>query len=123
VARVLGTALEPILKQPIIVDNRAGGTGSVGAGLAAKPEPDGYTLLLGSNSTQTANGLLIKNLSYDPAKDFRSVGMLATFEALLIVNPKLSVNSPQELVDYLKAHPGEVSYGTGSVTSAVWAGA
>jgi tripartite-type tricarboxylate transporter receptor subunit TctC len=120
VARLLAAALEPILKQPIIVDNRAGGTGSVGAGLVAAAEPDGYTLLLGSNSTQTANPLLIKNLSYDPAKDFRSIAMLSTFEALLVVNPKLPVKTAEELVAYIRANPGKVTYGTGSVTSAVW---
>lgn len=119
--RVLSTFLEQTLKKPIIVDNRPGGNGSLGAGVVAAAEPDGYTLLMGTNSTQSANALLIKNLSYNAEKDFIPIGMAATFEGLLVVNSKMNVNTTGELIAYIKAHPGEVTYATGNVTSLVMA--
>ena len=120
--RVLAGVLEPILGQGIVVDNRPGGSGAIAAGLVKEAEPDGYTLLMGTNSTQSANPLLIKSLSYDPETDFTPIGMLATFEALLAVNPeRLPVDTADELVAYIKEHPGEVSYATGNVTSLVMA--
>ncbi|WP_026155146.1 tripartite tricarboxylate transporter substrate binding protein [Paracoccus sp. N5] len=120
--RVLASVLETILGQGVIVDNRPGGSGAIAAGLVKQAAPDGYTLLMGTNSTQSANPLLIKSLSYDPETDFTPIGMLATFEALLAVNPeRLPVSTTEELVAYIKEHPGEVSYATGNVTSLVMA--
>ncbi|MBP0441170.1 Bug family tripartite tricarboxylate transporter substrate binding protein [Tianweitania sediminis] len=120
--RVLAEALEPLLGQGVIVDNRPGGNGAIAAGLVADADPDGYTLLMGTNSTQSANPLLIKSLSYDPAKDFVPIGMLATFEGILAVNPEqLPFSTVDELVTHIRAHPGEVSFATGNVTSLVMA--
>jgi tripartite-type tricarboxylate transporter receptor subunit TctC len=119
--RVMSTFLEQSLKKPIIVDNRPGGNGSLGAGIVAAATPDGYTLLMGTNSTQSANALLIRNLSYNAEKDFIPIGMIATFEGLLVVNKKMDVKTTDDLVAYIKAHPGEVTYATGNVTSLVMA--
>lgn len=118
--RVLAEALEPLIGQGVVVDNRPGGNGAIAAGLVADAQPDGYTLLMGTNSTQSANPLMIKSLSYDPATDFVPIGMLATFEGVLAINPeRLPFTTVDEVVAHIKANPGEVSFATGNVTSLV----
>lgn len=119
--RLLATPLERALGKPIVVDNRPGGSGALGAGLVAQAAPDGYTLLMGTNSTMSANPLLIKNLSYDPEADFIPVGMVATFEGLLVVNASMPVKSVEELVEHARANPGKVTFATGNVTGLVMA--
>lgn len=119
--RVLSGILEPILGQPVIVDNRPGGNGALGASVAAQAAADGYTLFMGTNTTQSANPLLMKNLSYDPARDFIPIGLVATFEALLAVRADFPAQTTEELIEYVRAHPGDVTYGTGNVTGLVMA--
>ncbi|MBS7708134.1 Bug family tripartite tricarboxylate transporter substrate binding protein [Chelatococcus asaccharovorans] len=117
--RVLSTVLEPLLGQPIVVDNRPGGSGALAASLVAQAPADGYMLLMGTNSTQSANPLLIKNLGYDPKEDFRPIGMIATFEMLLAVNAGFPAQTAEELVAYARENPGKVTYATGNVTGLV----
>lgn len=119
--RVLSTYLEEQLGQPIVVDNRPGGSGALGAALAAQAAPDGYTLFMGTNSTQSANPLLIKNLGYNPETDFVPIGLVATFEALVAINANMPVQTLDELVSHIRANPGDVTYATGNVTGLVMA--
>lgn len=117
-ARVLGQKLEPILRQPVIVDNKPGAGGSIGAGQVAKSPADGYTLLMGHIGTLAFNPSLYASLPYDPAKDFVPVALVATVPNILAVNPRLPVGSYAEFVAYAKANPGKLHYGTGGNGSA-----
>lgn len=119
--RVLSTVLEPLLGQPVIVENRPGGSGALAASVVAGADADGYTLFMGTNTTQSANPLLIKDLSYDPAVDFRSVGLVATFESLVAVRKDLAAQTTEELIAQIRANPGDLTYATGNVTGLVMA--
>lgn len=119
--RIVAQRLGARLRQAIVVENRVGVTGAVGAAAVARAAPDGYTLLVGTNSTHGSNPALYKRLAYDPIKDFVAVAPLGIFTYYLVVNPDLPVRSPQELVAYIKANPGKVSYAYGSSTALVMA--
>jgi tripartite-type tricarboxylate transporter receptor subunit TctC len=118
-ARILSGFLEKSLSQPVVVENKPGANGAIAATAVAQSKPDGYTLLMGTNSTQSANPHLIKNLPYDPQKDFRPVGLVATFDAFLAVHPSVPAKTIKELVDYGKANPGALTFATGNTTSQV----
>lgn len=117
-ARVLGQKLEPILKQPVIVDNKPGAGGSIGAGQVAKAPADGYTFLMGHIGTLAFNPSLYDKLPYDAQKDFAPVALVATVPNILAINPSLPVNSYAEFIAYAKANPGKLHYGTGGNGSA-----
>ena len=119
VARAVGQKLGERLKQPVIVDNRAGASAQIAAGLAAKAKPDGYTLFMTTNTSHSANPWLFKSLKYDPIKDFAPIARVGELPFALVVNPKLPVKNVQELIDYAKTHPGKLSYGTPNSTSLV----
>ncbi len=113
-ARTLGQKLSESLGQPVIIENRAGGSGIIGTEVAAKSAPDGYTLLSGNNATFGANISLFKKLPYDPIRDFSPVVLLATQPNILVVHPSLPVRSVKELIAFAKARPGQLNYaGTG----------
>jgi tripartite-type tricarboxylate transporter receptor subunit TctC len=95
-ARLIGQRLTSILGQSIVIDNRPGAGGTIGARAVAESDPDGYTLLLGNTSTLVISPLIYKNVNYDPVKGFASVAALGTTSNLLIVNPALPVRSVQE---------------------------
>jgi tripartite-type tricarboxylate transporter receptor subunit TctC len=97
---------------PFVVDNRAGAGGSIGAGFVAKAANDGYTLLVGTVSSNAINAALYTRLAYDLDRDFQPVTLLVRFPNLLIVNAKLPVRSVTDLIAYLKANPGKVNYGS-----------
>ncbi|MBF5002840.1 Bug family tripartite tricarboxylate transporter substrate binding protein [Diaphorobacter caeni] len=119
VARVVAQKLGERLKQSVIVDNRAGASAQIGAQFAAKAKPDGYTLFMTTNTSHSANPWLFKSLKYDPIKDFTPIARVGELPFALVVSPKLPVKSVQELLDYAKAHPDKLSYGTPNSTSEV----
>lgn len=114
VARLLGQELSTALGQPVIVENKAGAGGNIGAAAAAKAAPDGYTLFVTTNTTQAANPSLYKQLPYDPIKDFAPVGRIANTPALLVAGPSLSVKNLPELIALAKSKPGKLTYASGS---------
>ncbi|MBD3848111.1 tripartite tricarboxylate transporter substrate binding protein [Bosea sp. SSUT16] len=120
-ARVLGQHLAARLKQNFIIENRAGATGAIATAAVAKAAPDGYTLLLGTNSTHGSNSALYKKLAYDPIKDFAPIAHTGVFSYFLVLDPKLPIKSVADLIAAAKAKPGEISYAGGSSTSIVMA--
>lgn len=105
-ARVVIEPMGAALGQPIVVENRAGAGGSIGAQAAARAAPDGYSLLFGSATTQAANVSLIRNLPYDPARDFTAISRLAHIAQVLVVHPSVPAQTAQEFVAWLRANPG-----------------
>ena len=117
-ARAIGQKLAEAWGQPIVIDNRPGAGGNIGADLVAKSAPDGYTILEGALSTHAVNVSLYAKMPYDPVKDFAPITLVATTPNVLVVNPSLPAHSVSELVAYAKAHPGALSFGSGSNGSA-----
>ena len=117
VARVLAQRLTEPLGQPVIVENRAGAGGTVGADYVAKSAPDGYTYLLGSVSNITMAPSLYEKLPYAPERDFSPVVLAAAAPNILIVNPSFPARSARELIDMARKSPGQIAYasaGTGT---------
>lgn len=105
VARAVGEKLSASLKQPVIVENRAGAGGNLGTAAVAKAAPDGYTLLVVLNSTLTVNPWLYRNLTVDPAKDLRPISLLTNSSQMLVVHPSMPVTSLAAFVAYAKQNP------------------
>ena len=105
-ARVVIEPMGAALGQPIMVENRAGAGGSIGAQAAARAAPDGYSLLFGSATTQAANVSLIRNLPYDPVRDFSPISRLAHIAQVLVVHPTVPAQNVQQFVEWLRANPG-----------------
>lgn len=123
VGRTLAQKLGESLKQSVVIDNRPGQAGGIGAAYVAKAAPDGYTLFGGTISTHAINASLYKNLSYDPVKDFEPVALVARLPNVLIVNSQLGVNSVQELVTLLKKDESKRAFASsGAGTSTHLAG-
>ncbi len=117
VARVLGQKLGEMWAQPVIIDNRGGATGTIGTDLVAKAPGDGYTLLLGNNSTYVYAITLYKKLPYDPDRDLTPISRVAEVPHVLSVHPSVPVKTVKELVEYAKANPGKLSYGSSGTGS------
>lgn len=117
--RLLAQHLEAAIKQSVVTDNRPGASGSIAASAVARAAPDGYTLLMGTNSTHGANSGLIAKLPYDPIKDFVPVGLVGIFSSFLVVNPALPIRTPAELVAYGKANPKALSFAAGNTSSLI----
>lgn len=113
VARILVPHLS--LGQNVIVENRSGAGGSIGAESVAKSAPDGYMMLIGNSGPMTVNPVLRRDLGYDPKKDFAPVTWLTSSQMVLVVHPSLPVRSLQEFVALARSHPGELNYGTAGV--------
>ena len=111
-ARIIGQKLAEKWGQPVIVENRGGAGGAIAAETAAKSPPDGYTLFFGTTGTQTINPSLYAKLPYDPVKDFAPISMVATATNVLVVHPGLPVKSVKELIEYAKANPGKLTFGS-----------
>jgi tripartite-type tricarboxylate transporter receptor subunit TctC len=115
-ARTLVPGFSEELGQPVVVDNRPGAAGTIGAGIVAKSAPDGYTLFLASSSF-TSNAVLEKNAAYDPLRDFTPITNIASAPFLLVVRSSLPVNSVRELIAYAKANPGKLNYASSGIGS------
>jgi tripartite-type tricarboxylate transporter receptor subunit TctC len=112
VARTVAQKITEALGQPVVVDNRAGAAGTIGAEVAAKSPPDGYTLLLGSNGPLAINPSLYAKLPYDAARDFAPVSLVTVMPFVLVVHPALPVKSVKELIALAKARPNQLNYGS-----------
>ena len=117
-AREVGQRLSMTLGQPVVIDNRPGAAGNIGADLVAKSAPDGYTLLMGTVGTHAINASLYAKMPYDHVKDFAPVILVAGVPNVLEVNPALPVNSVADLIKLAKAKPGQINFASsGSGTS------
>ena len=108
-ARLLGAEMTVVLGQQVIIDNRPGASGNIGAEIVAKAQPDGYTLLM-VNSTFAINASVFTRLPFDTLADFAPVIMVASVPSVLAVNPRLPVKSVKELIGYARAHSGKLAY-------------
>jgi len=107
--RFVGQALSAAWGQPVVIENRGGAGGNIGAAAVAKAAPDGYTLLVGTVGTHAINASLYSKMPYDTLKDFVAVTEIASVPNMLVVTPSLPVNSVAELIAYAKANPGKLN--------------
>ncbi len=110
VARLLAEQLRDTLKQPVIVDNKPGASGMIGAQAAAKSPPDGYTLLLAAAGEIVVNPHLYKKMGYSPEREFTPISLIAKVPNVLVVNPDVPAKNVAELVAYAKANPGKLTF-------------
>jgi len=111
-ARIVSAKISDIWGQSVVIDNRPGGGGLIGAEMAAKAAPDGYTLYIGTISSLSTNVSMYKNLPYDPVRDFAPVTQLSASPYVLVANPSVPVRTVQELVTLAKTRPGKLNYGS-----------
>lgn len=116
-ARAIGQKLTEAWSQPVVVDNRAGAGGNIGADLVAKSPADGYTLLMGAVATHAINPTLYGKLPYDAVKDFAPLALVAQVPNILVVNPAVPARSVGELIELARARPGYLNFGSGSTGS------
>ncbi len=109
-ARIIAQALSERLGQPVVVENRGGAGGNIGAEAVAKADPDGYTLLMATSSTFAANPNLYKSLPFDVQKDFAPITVTAFIPNLLVVNPSVPANNVADFITYLKANPDKLNF-------------
>jgi tripartite-type tricarboxylate transporter receptor subunit TctC len=109
-ARIIMPRVAQALGAPIVIDNRPGAGGNIGAEIVARSAPDGYTLLYGTNGTHAINSTLYTNLRFDPVRDFAPISRMTVIAAMLVVNMDFPANSVEELIKYAKAHPGTVNF-------------
>ena len=116
--RAIADHLAKAWGQPVVVDNKPGAGGNIGADLVAKSAPDGYTIVMGALSTHAVNPHLFAKLPYDALKDFAPVTLVATTPNVLVLNPAVKANDVKELIALAKASPGKLSFASGSNGSA-----
>jgi tripartite-type tricarboxylate transporter receptor subunit TctC len=114
IARVMAQPLGIALKQNVIVEARPGASGAISAMYVARQPADGYTMLLTTNSPHSAAPFLMKNIAYDPVKDFLPVTRYGSFTLMLCVNPNIPAHSVKELIDYARANPGKLTFASGN---------
>ena len=117
VTRILAQNLTESWGQAVVVENRGGAGGNIGAAEVAKAPADGYTLLMTSGSIVTANQHIYKNMGFDPQKDLLPITMVASGPQVIVVNPSLPVNNVKELIELAKAKPGTLNYGHAGIGS------
>jgi len=111
-ARMVAPAMSAALGQAVVIDNRPGASGNIGATAVARARPDGYTLLIGYSMFHVGNPVMFKDIAWDPVKDFTGVGMIAVAPHVIAVNPAQPFQTLKELVDYARANPGKLNYST-----------
>ena len=116
-ARLIAPKLQPALGQPVVVENKPGAGGNIGADFVAKSAPDGYTLVMGAIATHAINPALYAKLPYDPVRDFRHVALLVQVPNVLVVNNEVPARSVAELIRLAKAKPGSLDFASGSTGS------
>src|SRR5258707_7581518 len=109
-ARIITRKMEEILKQPFVVENRAGDGGSIAGAAVARAAPDGYTVLLATGSLLAINVSLYKNIGYDPEKDFEPITLVGTQTNVLYANPSLPAKTLGELIAYARANPAQLTF-------------
>lgn len=112
VARPLAQLLAESVKQPVLVENRGGAGGSIGAEAVARSSPDGYVLLMGTVGTNAINGALYPKLSYDQVRDFTPIALVASAPVAVVVNAAVKIGSVKDLIDQAKARPGQLGFGS-----------
>jgi tripartite-type tricarboxylate transporter receptor subunit TctC len=116
ITRVVGQQLQEALKQTVVVETRPGANGAIAALYVARAAPDGYTLLMTSNSPHSAVPFLMKNVPYDVTKDFAAVTRMGSYTLMLCVHPSIPAKSVKELIAYAKANPGKLSFASGNTS-------
>jgi tripartite-type tricarboxylate transporter receptor subunit TctC len=116
-ARLIAPKLQQALGQPVVVENKPGAGGNIGADFVAKSSPDGHTLVMGAIATHAINPALYPKLAYDPVRDFRHIALLVQVPNVLVVNPELPARSVAELVALAKRQPGKLDFASGSTGS------
>ncbi|MEO9101181.1 MAG: tripartite tricarboxylate transporter substrate binding protein [Rhodoferax sp.] len=119
VARIIGQKLSLLWKEPVVIENRSGAGGNVGAEVTAKAPPDGYTLLMASGSIPTINPLIYKNMAFDPRKDLAAITNVASGPMLVVVPESSSIHSIKELIALAKSKPGTLNFGSAGIGSQV----
>jgi tripartite-type tricarboxylate transporter receptor subunit TctC len=119
VARILGGSVSQAIGQPVVVDNKAGADGAIAASEVAKAAPDGYTILLATNSPMSVVPVMKKNPPYDPIADFTPITDVGRYTFFIVVHPEVPAKTLQELISYAKANPGKLNYATGNTTGIV----
>ena len=113
-ARAVGEGMSQVLKQPVLIENKAGGDATIGTGFVAKAPPDGYTIGFASNTGMSGAPYLHRNIGYDPLRDFTPISMLGVFPYFLTVNNAVPARTLKELVEYARANPGKLNYASGN---------
>jgi tripartite-type tricarboxylate transporter receptor subunit TctC len=121
ITRVIGQHLSVAFKQTVVVENRPGANGALAALFVVRSAPDGYTLFMSTNSPHSAVPFLMKNVVYDPVKDFAAITRMGSYTLMLCIHPSIPAKSVKELIEYAKANPGKLSFASGN-TSGVVAG-
>jgi len=114
-ARVLAESWQPVLNVPVLIENRPGVGGNIGADLVAKSSPDGYTLLIGTVGIHAINGALYTKMPFDPVADFTPISFLASTPNVLVVNKQLGVTSLRELIALAKSKPNQLTFGSSGI--------
>lgn len=122
VGRIFAEELGKELGQPIVVENKPGANATIAANYVARAKPDGYTLFVTTNTSHSAAPWLMKNVAYDPVKDFTPIARGGNLPFILVTNPDSPYKTVKELIDYAKANPGKVAYATGNSTGIVAGG-
>jgi tripartite-type tricarboxylate transporter receptor subunit TctC len=119
IARIVGQHLSTAFNQGVVIENKVGASGILAATYVARAAPDGYTLLMATNSTHSANPFLFKSIGYDPVKDFAPVARAGSYVFMLVVNKDIPAKTLPELVAYAKQNPGKLTFASGNTTGIV----
>lgn len=114
-ARALGDEMSKSMHQPVIIENKPGAGGNIGAEIAAKAAPDGYTLLMTSPGIQSINQFLYKSMPFDPERAFVPISMIADMSMVVVVHPKTGIATLKQLVDFAHEHPNKLNFGSAGV--------